>query len=228
MQVVILAAGLGTRLGRPLPKPLTTLDNGNSILANQIEAVRQVLGADTEILVVVGFKLEHILEAAPDVCFAYNEDYDCTNTSKSLLKAMALTGDRPVLWMNGDVVFDPEVLERCLPLMRTDRSFVCVDRSNVGEEEVKYTLDDRGFIASLSKEVPDGLGEAVGVNFVSSLDKATLREHLADVDPDDYFERAIELCIEKDRLEWEALDISDVFAVEVDFESDLERANEHL
>ncbi|MEO9137864.1 MAG: phosphocholine cytidylyltransferase family protein, partial [Jatrophihabitans sp.] len=31
-QVAILAAGRGTRLGRPHPKPLTRLDDGNTIL----------------------------------------------------------------------------------------------------------------------------------------------------------------------------------------------------
>src|SRR4051812_20598769 len=36
MQIVILAAGMGTRLGRPLPKPLTVLDNGQTIIGRQV------------------------------------------------------------------------------------------------------------------------------------------------------------------------------------------------
>lgn len=227
-QVVILAAGLGTRLGRPLPKPLTRLANGRSIIENQVEIIRAALGPDTEITVVVGFKLEHILETVPDVSFVYNEDYDRTNTSKSLLKALRLTGSRAVLWMNGDVVFDPSVLCRVAPTIEADRSFVCVDTASVGDEEIKYTLGANGTIEQLSKRVERGLGEAVGINFVSSNDKDALISRLQEVDDSDYFERAIELCIEHDDVEFIATDISDLFAVEIDFEQDLDLANEHL
>ena len=71
--MTILAAGMGTRLGRPLPKPLTTLSDGRTIIGQQLENIRTVLGVDSEILVVVGFKLEAIIEAVPDVAFVYNE-----------------------------------------------------------------------------------------------------------------------------------------------------------
>ena len=37
VQVVILAAGMGTRLGRPHPKPLTPLHDGRSILQRQLD-----------------------------------------------------------------------------------------------------------------------------------------------------------------------------------------------
>ena len=48
---------------------------------------------------------------------------------------------------------------------------------------------------------------------------------LSAVDDQDYFERAIELAIEQDGLLVEPVDISDLYAVEVDFAEDLERAN---
>jgi choline kinase len=44
----------------------------------------------------------------------------------------------------------------------------------------------------------------------------------------DYFERGLELAIEKNGIEMEPVDISDLFAVEVDFQADLDRANEGL
>ena len=49
---------------------------------------------------------------------------------------------------------------------------------------------------------------------------------LEECDDQDYFERGIELAIEKDGLVVLPIDISDLFAVEVDFEADLERANQ--
>jgi len=227
-QVTILAAGMGTRLGRPWPKPLTPLRDGRSIMAQQMDNIRGVLGEQARVTVVVGFKLELVMEAFPDAVFVYNESYDQTNTCKSLLKALRASHDGGVLWMNGDVVFDPRVLERVVPLMAADTSFVCVDTAAVGDEEVKYTVGASGHVAELSKTVTDALGEAVGINFVSSADKATLIRHLDACADSDYFERGIETAIEHDGMAVTPVDISDLFAVEVDFEADLERANQTL
>lgn len=229
-QVVILAAGMGTRLGRPFPKPLTPLKDGRSILAQQLGNVRDAFGHRSQVLVVVGFKLEQVMEAAPDVAFAYNESYDQTNTSKSLLKALRVTGSRGVLWMNGDVVFHPEVLRRVQPLIEQGQSFVCVNTSTTAEEEVKYTVDADGAIDQLSKVVPvaDALGEAVGINYISASDKAAFVARLDEVDDQDYFERGLELAIERDGVKVLPVDISDLFAVEVDFDEDLRRANDYV
>ena len=225
VQAVILAAGMGTRLGRALPKPLTRLGDGHTILSRQLEGLRTAFGEDVSITAVVGYRGKRIMRAAPDLLFAFNPDYETTNTSKSLLRALRTSGTGGVLWLNGDVVFDPAVLEHVLGWVRADESFVCVDTSTVADEEVKYTLDGDGYIRELSKTVVGGLGEAVGINYVSSSDKAVLIEHLAACDDQDYFERAIETAIAMDGLRVRPLDISAFSAVEVDFESDLERAN---
>ena len=224
-QIVILAAGMGSRLGRSLPKPLTELSDGRTIMQQQHDNIAAAFGTDATITTVVGYKLEHIIDAFPDVNYVYNEQYDQTNTSKSLLRALKATGSQGVLWMNGDVVFDPQALVRAATLVHADRSFVSVNTSKVSDEEVKYTVDAEGFIKELSKQVVGGLGEAVGINFVSSADKPTLIHHLQRVADQDYFERGIELAIEQNGLRVEPLDISDLYAVEIDFAEDLERAN---
>jgi choline kinase len=225
-QVIILAAGMGTRLARPLPKPLTELRDGRSIMKQQMDNLAKVFGDNFRVMVVVGFKLEAIIERFPEATFVYNELYDQTNTSKSLMKALRASNDGGALWLNGDVVFDPEVLARVSPLIEEDQSFVVVNTSKVSDEEVKYTLSSDGFIDELSKKVIGGLGEAVGINFVSGKDKEALIKRLAEVDDQDYFERGIELGISKDGLRFQAVDISDLYAVEIDFAEDLDRANE--
>jgi choline kinase len=65
----------------------------------------------------------------------------------------------------------------------------------------------------------------VGINYVSRADKTVLMRQLNKVDNQDYFERGIELAIEQNGLLFEPVDISDLYAVEVDFAEDLERAN---
>ncbi len=225
-QVVILAAGMGTRLARPLPKPLTELRDGRSIMKQQMDNLAIAFDDTFRVMIVVGFKLEAIIERFPEATFVYNEFYDQTNTSKSLLKALRASGDGGVLWLNGDVVFDPQVLVRVTPYMDGNQSFVVVNTSKVSDEEVKYTLDSAGYIDQLSKQVQPALGEAVGINYVAAQDKAALIARLAQVDDQDYFERGIELAIESDGLKFQAVDISDLYAVEVDFPEDLDRANE--
>jgi choline kinase len=226
-QVVILAAGRGTRLGRPHPKPLTPLADGRTILGNQLECI-SVAFPGAQVYVVVGFKLEMILEAYPDPVFVYNEAYDETNTSQSLLRALQATNDGGVLWMNGDVVFDGALLARTIPMVEAGQSFVAVNTESVADEEVKYTVDDEGWIRELSKQIEGALGEAVGVNYVSSADKPTLVRRLTEVDDQDYFERGIELAIQRDGARFAALDISELAAVEVDTPADLARANASL
>ena len=225
-QVTILAAGMGTRLGRPFPKPLTQVRDGRSILQQQLDNVHEAFGPDVRVQIVVGFKLDLIMEAAPSAVFVYNESYDQTNTNKSLLKALRASHDGPVLWMNGDVVFDSAILERLKPFIDAGKTVISVNTAAVSDEEVKYTVDEQGMVKELSKTVVGGLGEAVGINVIAGADKAALIKRLDECDEQDYFERGIELAIEHDNLKVVPVDISDLFAVEIDFEADLERANE--
>lgn len=225
LQTVILAAGMGSRLGRSLPKPLTELNDGRSIMRQQHDNIRAAFGPDARITAVVGYRAETIVEAFPDADYVYNDRYDQTNTSKSLLRALKATGKHAVLWMNGDVVFDPRVLGRAIELIERDQSFVSVNTAKVSDEEVKYTVDAEGFIKELSKTVTGGIGEAVGINYISRADKPALIAQLGRVDDQDYFERGLELAILENGLRLEPMDISDLYAVEVDFAEDLERAN---
>lgn len=224
-QIVILAAGMGTRLARPLPKPLTELGDGRTIMQQQIDNLESSFGESYRLLIVVGFKLEAIIERFPQASFVYNEVFDQTNTSKSLLKALTATPDGGVLWMNGDVVFDSRVLDRLQESIALGQSCIAVNRARVSDEEVKYTVDADGFIDELSKSVVDGLGEAVGINYIAEADKAAFITRLREVGDQDYFERGLEKAIELDGLKLLPVDISDLYAVEIDFDDDLTAAN---
>jgi choline kinase len=226
INAVILAAGMGTRLGRPYPKPLTPLADGKSILRRQLDLLGAAFGEDLRISVVVGFKMDLIMEeAAGNASFIYNERFDQTNTGRSLLKALHLAPEGGVLWLNGDVVFAPSLLDALASRIGETASFVAVNTASVADEEIKYTLDGDGYVKDLSKEVVGGLGEAVGINFVSAVDRQTLVTYLERCDDQDYFERGLELAIAEAGLRVQAIDISSHACVEVDFEADLERAN---
>ena len=226
MKIIILAAGMGSRLGNPFPKPLTPLKNGKSIMKMQIDNISSKYDID-DINVVVGFKKDLIMERFPELTYVYNPFFDRTNTSKSLLQALKKHRDKSVLWFNGDVVFDEKILNILNPSIKNNDSFVAVNTSKVADEEVKYTLKD-GFINELSKTVKNGLGEAVGINFISSKDIKKFIIRLEECDNNDYFERGLELGIEKDGLQIKAIDISKYNCMEIDFVEDLENVNNML
>jgi choline kinase len=226
MKIIILAAGIGSRLGNPFPKPLTPLKNGKSIMQMQTENIASRYNID-DINVVVGFKKDLIMERFPELTYVYNPFFDRTNTSKSLLQALKKHRDKSVLWFNGDVVFEEKILDILNSYIEENTSFVAVNTSEVAEEEVKYTLEN-GVINELSKTVKNGLGEAVGINFISSNDILKFIERLEECDDNDYFERGLELAIEKDNLKVEAVDISEYHCMEIDFAEDLENVNNML
>lgn len=218
MHAVILAAGVGTRLGRPFPKSLSVLPTGERILGRQIRLLREA--GISRITVVVGFKMGLIMEAFPEVYYCYNPVFYVTNTSKSLWHCLRHLDD-DILWMNGDVVFDKEILD--LVLYAPQANIVCVDKKRCGEEEVKYRVNDQGHILEISKSVANPQGEAVGINLVRRDTLPLLIEALERCDDMDYFEKGIEICIDKNVV-WLPQDISAHRCVEVDFAEDWETA----
>ena len=122
------------------------------------------------------------------------------------------------------MVFDTELLKVIKQEIAKKNSFVSVNHSRVAEEEVKYTLKD-GFVHELSKQVKNGLGEAVGINYISQKDLPVLLSQLENCDDNDYFERGIELAIQNDGIQVKAVDISQFRCMEIDFKEDLDQAN---
>lgn len=223
MKAIILAAGMGTRLGRQIPKPLTILNNKRSILDFAVEKISKHLSMD-DIFVVVGYKKEMIMEKYPDLNFIHNENYKKTNTSKSLLKALKKINE-DVLFLNGDIFFDEEVVLR---LITNSNSCVLVDNKKCSEEEVKYTTDKNGHIKEISKEISKAKGEALGINFIKKEDIEIFIDHLNLVEDQDYFEKAIENMIIKDKIKILPIDSSDLFCHEIDFIEDLDFVKNYL
>lgn len=227
--VVILAAGKGTRLGGSVPKPLTLLPDGETILGRQLRNIHHAFES-VKTNIVVGFKAEQIEEAFPAEKYVHSADYDVTNTSKSLLKALLwVPKNKGVLWFNGDVVFDNDLLWYVSNRIQQGQNFLVTDTKKVSEEEVKYTLNpSSGFVTKLSKTVPLGeaLGEAVGINYINAETLPLLLNELKHVDAQDYFEKGIENIIANHGVPFEVLDISllGLNAVEVDFSTDLSHA----
>ena len=227
MRVVILAAGMGRRFRRlDLPKPLTCLATGDSILSLQIQTLSKMVSPH-KITVVVGYRKEKIIENFPDLSYVYSPKYAEQNTAKSLLRATEKVFDEDLLWLNGDVVFHPDVLKALLNGKYQNKMIVNV--GPVGDEEVKYRVNNRGKILEISKEIACDVakGEALGINFFKAKDLHALKRNLERCKESDYFEKAIEMCIEEGISVW-GVPVEHSHCTEIDFPEDLDRANQMI
>lgn len=224
MHVVILAAGQGRRLGSvEVPKPMTRLIDGSTILERQIQQLLPYFKSE-EILIVVGYRRHVIEERFPEVATVYNPRFTKENTAKSLLRAMEEIPEDDLLWLNGDVVFR----EGTIPLMlKGAGNRVLVNQAPVHIEEIKYFLNSDGSIAEISKTVQNPVGEALGVNIIVKDDFCKLRNNLILCSEMDYFEKALERCIEQKVSLW-PIKVDADSCIEIDFSEDLIAANKLL
>ncbi|MGB0651854.1 MAG: NTP transferase domain-containing protein [Thermoplasmatota archaeon] len=219
---VILAAGMGSRLGHDMPKALIPWGDG-TILDHQLGRLRDA-GME-RVWVVVGFQgdkvMAQVAKGSHDgVTFVEATRYMETNTAKSLLEALAVMPPGPVVALNGDVVFDDGILQAVAADPET--TALAVDPRICGEEEVKYRVRDDRLVA-LSKQV-HGDGESVGLNHYAAADRPLLEQALAYVEDGAYFERAIEHLLPFTTRPVRCIDIGDKRAMEIDFPEDLEAA----
>jgi len=223
MKAIILAAGIGSRLGNSNPKPLTKLKNGETILGRQVAYLSEYWGMNN-IIAIVGYKKNLIMESFPNLLYVYNNFYDTTNTSKSLLAGLHKIENEDVMWLNGDVVFEKELLPK---IIQCSQSCMAVNTNSVGEEEIKYNVFDDGNIKDVSKTVSPALGEAVGINKIISSDLSLFKGNLEKCNNQDYFEKALELSIQ-DGMKIMPVDINKYLCMEIDFQEDLTNINKKI
>lgn len=228
LRCVILAAGMGTRLGLSEPKALTPLADGRTIIDRQLRRLRNAFGEDVDITIVVGYRADRFAFLSQSVALVTNARFAVTNTSKSLLIALENVGPGPVLWLNGDVVFHETILGRVKAAVENDESFMVVNQAETGDEEVKYEVDENRRIVKVGKGLTVARGEAVGINGVSAKDRPLLVEALQQVSDSAYFEDAIQALTLDGRASFVTVEVTDEEAVEIDTEEDLRVVVEHM
>ncbi len=184
MNVVILAAGIGSRL-RPytetMPKSLVPL-NGKAMLARIMEAFQ---GFPVErFFVVTGYREEQIraffTQRSEPVSFLYNDRYSTAGNGYSLLVAEKALRGKPFFKVDSDLVFEPEIAQRLLSASGEVRVTVDV-REEMGEEEMKVKVDKEGRIQAFSKAIPpkEAWGESIGIEYMTAWGSEMLFDELA-------------------------------------------------
>ncbi|MBI5502293.1 MAG: phosphocholine cytidylyltransferase family protein [Deltaproteobacteria bacterium] len=240
MKAVLLAAGMATRL-RPLtddlPKCLLSVA-GVPILRRAMDTL---LGCGIgEFALVTGF-LEGKIRAAvggwyPGLRVAWftNHDYATTQNGPSLLAARPALDGREFLMLDADIVFDRGVIDavlgapwpNCLALRRA---------ADLGEEEIKVELDERGRVLRIDKPVPvaRAAGESIGIERFSAEGSrvlfATLHERVVGRGlGNEWYEKSFEQMIERGEAEIHVVDVTGHYCAEIDTAEDLAAADRVL
>lgn len=186
MKTIILAAGQGRRLlplTTDLPKCLLEVQ-GKALLHWQLDALAAAAG--DEVVVVVGFgaeQVEAVLARRPEahrIRTVFNPFYAVSNNLASCWVARE-EFDRDCLLLNGDVVFQSDVIERMVrPAESPTPVFVAVDfKDSYDDDDMKVCLDGERLVR-IGKDLPPAEmhAEAIGVHGFRGRGPGLFREAL--------------------------------------------------
>jgi choline kinase len=241
MKAVMLAAGIGSRLGsdtaKPPPKVLLRF-GGKSLLEYHLENLKRL--CIDELVLGVGYNHEDIereiiaLGAQDFVRTVFNEDYREGNiVTLWTLRDELRCGD-PVLLMDADVLYDEELLERLINA--SHGNCLLLDRDfEPGNEPVKICVRD-GEIVEFRKWLSTGFdycGESVGM-FKLSSDAAHLIIAQTELYLDQgrrhepYEETIRDVLLTSPRSTFAFEDITGLPWIEIDFAADVARAETEI
>lgn len=233
---IILAAGVGRRLGEPggLPKVLLKV-GGRTLLDRHLD----ILGSRgiEDIALTVGHEAEAIraevsrLGLENRVAIVTNERYREGSMLSLWLQSGRLRSGRPVVLMDGDVLYDWRMIARLLD--EPGDAILLVDREiEPGDEPVKICFRD-DVIVDFRKRPEyscDWYGESVGFFRFSPRMAEKLAGHCDDcIGPGVCtleYEEAIRDLILREPAAFKAVDISDLPWTEIDFQEDVSRARD--
>ena len=242
MHAIILAAGRGKRLEghnpEGHPKCLMAF-GGRSLLARHLDLLYRfgVQRAD----LVVGYEADRIIEhvatlsSRPDVAYHFNPRYEQGSVISLWAAADTLRAGEPVLIMDADVLYHPEILRR---LVETEvENCYLLDRDFVpGDEPVKIAVRD-GVMVEFRKRLAPGLhydmlGESVGFFRFGPDRAAALAERCAQYDADGLADAPHEEALRDELLarpgDFGFEDVSGLPWIEIDFPEDVVRADQEV
>ena len=237
---ILLAAGVGRRLGETHDGPKVLLDfAGTSLLQRHLEALSA--NGVTRVLITVGYEAQAArdavataLKALPGmtVDFIHNPDFRDGSLVSLHAQAAALTAGGEILLMAGDVLYDSRMIGRLLA--GESEGVLLVDRElEPGDEPVKICFDDAGRIVDFRKKPEHAhvwFGESVGFfRFSPAIARALadrcawyVAQGLVKVE----YEEAIRDLILAEPARFGAEDVSDLPWTEIDFPEDVAKARE--
>lgn len=241
--VILLAAGVGNRLGQDDPLPKVMLDfDGESLIARHVAMLDRIGVA--RIIVVTGFMADMleatipVLGASVPIAFVRNPRFREGSVVSFAAGAAMLNADADaetgLILMDGDVLYDARMLARLLAA--PGENVLLVDRDiEPGDEPVKICFDANGRIVDFRKRPGRPHvrhGESVGFFRFSPAMAATLgaraQAYAGDARGALEYEEVIRDLILAEPDRFHAADISDLPWTEIDFPEDVARARDTI
>ncbi len=192
MNVIILAAGMGSRLKpftHEIPKSLFGLGKDQTIMRRMVEMTRR--NSEARICIVTGFQHKKVENLFPEETLLYNPFYKVTNSVVSLWFAREYLNDEVII-INSDVVIEENLFKELLKIDKP--AIVLMDSSKIHDADYKVaTYDDR--VVMMSKELTVFSGEYAGITKLSR-DSAVKLKHkieamIANEQIDEWYENAL-------------------------------------
>jgi choline kinase len=233
---ILLAAGVGRRLGQDGPKVLNRI--GDRTLLERHLAILAGAGV-TEIAITIGHQGGLLRRAVADagfsdrVRFVENARYRDGSMISLWAQQDVMRSGKPFVLMDGDVLYDRRMMQRLLAA--PGEAVMLVDRTiEPGDEPVKICFRGDTIVDFRKKpEQPhDWHGESVGFFRFSpamgeKLADACARRVAAGETATEYEEAIRDLILARPR-DFHAEDISDLPWTEIDFPEDLARARQEI
>ncbi len=147
--VVICAAGLGSRLGLDMPKCLVKLGK-HRLIYYLLDILRDI----ENVRIVVGFKEEDVIDYVKsireDVVFVRNPDYNTTTNSYSLHLGSHDLKD-PFITIDGDMIIDPENFQHFVNAIDVNEDLIGLTKAKT-EDAVFAKTDDNQNITAFSRK----------------------------------------------------------------------------
>lgn len=238
MKAIILAAGNGTRLSpytNEIPKCLLDL-GGVTILENQLNNIRKY-GID-DVVIVIGNKSDKIEQFLRNykglgmrIKTIYNPFFKETNSLVSLWIARGEM-DQDLVVMNGDDVFEFDLLEKILDAREHNISLPIQIKDKYYDEDMKIIIAENR-ISEIGKSLTKTIsGESVGIRVFRNMGVVLLKRALEEEIRTEgatgkWYVCVVQRLISKD-CKVNALDIEDLFWMDVDYPRDLIKARHSL
>lgn len=152
MKVILMAAGMGTRISKhigEIPKSLVDIGNGTTLISHTIEMLQS--NNITDISVIVGYKhdlLEKELQSK-NVKIYHNDIYSSTNSIYSLFLAKEELCNEDIILANADVFWESNILQL---LTKTTQDIVMLsDASRADSGDYFFYTDSKNNITAYGK-----------------------------------------------------------------------------
>lgn len=238
MRVAILGAGVGRRLNLDDTPPKVLLRFGERSLLERHLRILAGLGV-TRIDLAVGYRAEQVeaeiarLGAERLVTTHFNPDFERGAIVSLHRLAPAFTSGEPVLFMDGDVLYDQRLLDG---LAGERGSAFLMDRTTEeGDDPVKLCFADDTLVDfhKRPKVAHDWWGEWIGFARFAADEAAAIAaaaaRYVKDGRLDEIYEEAIrDVVLERPQGTFGVRDVTGLPWVEIDFPEDLARARDEV